>query len=224
MSLPFLPSRSARLLGLIAVLGLLCVSSPALPADDEVPEGFVSLFNGRNLDGWQGNAELWKVKDGVLSGISPGIDYNDFLVSERPYADFELRLEFRLHEGKGNSGIQFRSEKEPDSPQVIGYQADIGQNYWGCLYDEHRRRRILAQAPPELDQVLKKDDWNRYRIRAVGDHIELFINGLRTVDYREPDADIARRGILALQIHSGPAMQIDFRRIYLRQLKTASAN
>ena len=210
-------------LAFLGTLWLLCSAAPLMAADDESaesapPHGFVSLFNGRDLQGWRGNAELWKVQSGVLSGISPGINYNDFLITEKAYTDFELRLEFRLHDGRGNSGIQFRSEQEGGSPQVIGYQADIGQNYWGCLYDEHRRRKMLAQAPPELDRVLRKNEWNRYRIRAVGDRIQLFLIGLQTVDYRESDADIARDGIIALQIHSGPPMQIDFRRIYLKDL------
>ena len=121
-----------------------------------------------------------------------------------------------MRNGQGNSGVQFRSHQGTD--HVIGYQADLGDGFWGCLYDEARRRRVLVPAAPALARVLKKDGWNHYVVRAEGDHITLKINGVTTVDYREPEAAIARRGILALQIHSGPAMEIRFKDIRLKQL------
>ena len=183
-------------------------------------KGFQSIFNGKDLKGWEGDLKLWKVRDKMIVGDSPGIKKNQFLATEKQYADFELRLEFRMHGGKGNSGIQFRSKRLPDSSAVEGYQADLGQKYWGCLYDEHRRRKILAQAPEKLFDVLKKDGWNEYVIRAEGDRVILKINGFKTVDYREPDDKIARRGIIALQIHSGPAMRMDFRNIRIKTLKS----
>lgn len=188
-------------------------------ADPPAPvQAFKSLVNGSDLSQWQGNFKLWSARDGVIVGKSPGIKNNEFLTSRDTYEDFELRLEFRLHAGQGNSGIQFRSRRAPNSTAVIGYQADIGQDYWGCLYDEHRRRKVLAHAPPELAKVLKKSGWNTYQIRAEGPRVTLTINGLKTVDYRESDKDIARSGIVALQIHSGSAMQIDFRNIRIRKL------
>ncbi len=180
--------------------------------------GFAALFDGKSLDGWEGNTELWSARDGMIVGDSPGIKQNEFLATKKEYGDFELRLEFKLHNGTGNTGIQFRSKRLPDSSAVEGYQADIGQRFWGCLYDEHRRRKVLVQAPEELNKVLKKDDWNTYLIRAQGDHILMVVNGIRTVDYHEPDDSIARKGIIALQVHSGPAMRIDFRNIRLREI------
>lgn len=206
---------------LLAAITLMIVpdaTTSGCAADPADEKGFVPLFNGRDLSGWEGNPDLWKVEDGMIVGRSPGIRHNDFLATKTIYGDFELRLEFRLHDGAGNSGVQFRSEREPKSTAVIGYQADIGQQYWGCLYDEHRRRKVLAQAPKALAKVLKKDDWNTYVIRAEGDRVVLKINGLETVDYRESDKDVARRGIIALQIHSGPAMRIDFRNLRIRVL------
>jgi len=187
------------------------------PADPD--KTFTSLAKGSDLSQWQGDFKLWSARNGVITGKSPGIKHNDFLTSRESYEDFELLLEFRLHGGQGNSGIQFRSRRAPDSTAVIGYQADIGQKYWGCLYDEHRRRKVLAQAPSELSKVLKKSGWNTYRIRAEGPRVTLTVNGLQTVDYQETDTDIARSGIIALQIHSGPAMQIDFRNIRIRKLR-----
>lgn len=200
---------------------LLCAVA-CLPADcfaDPDSDGFVPLFNGKDLSGWEGNFDLWKVKDGVIVGDSAGIKHNDFLATKRSYTDFELRLEFRLKDGQGNSGIQFRSARVPKSTAVIGYQADIGQQYWGCLYDEHRRRKVLAPAPEALSKVLKKSDWNTYVIRARGNSIQLELNGLRTVDYEERDKDIARSGIIAVQVHSGPALKIEFRNLKIKEFK-----
>jgi len=194
-------------------------------ADDQsttvgtVERGFHSVFNGKDLTGWEGDLELWKVRDGMIVGDSPGIRLNEFLATKKQYGDFELRLEFKLHDGKGNSGVQFRTRRVPDSSEVEGYQADIGENYWGCLYDEHRRRKVLAQAGPELKDVLKKDDWNEYIIRAQGNHIVLKINGVTTVDYHEEDPQIARSGIIAIQVHSGPPLRVDFRKLRIRELK-----
>jgi len=207
--------------GLMAVL-VSVLSTAAVSAQDaavvKTEAGFVPLFNGRDFDGWEGNLTLWKVENGAIVGDSPGIKQNEFLATKKSYGDFELRMEFKLHGGKGNSGVQFRSEREPNSSAVIGYQADMGEQYWGCLYDEHRRRKVLVQAPPELAKVLKPDDWNTYVIRAEGDRVTLSINGLQTVDYREPDEKIARRGIIAVQVHSGPPLRVEFRNLRIKEL------
>lgn len=198
---------------------LACVSASVCYAESKKTDGFVPLFNSKDFTGWEGNFDLWKVKDGVIVGDSAGIKHNDFLATKKHYADFELRLEFRLKDGVGNSGIQFRSEREKNSTAVIGYQADIGQKYWGCLYDEHRRRKVLAQAPQSLDKVLKKSDWNTYVIRARGASVQMELNGVRTVDYVEKDDDIARSGIIALQVHSGPPLKIEFRKLMIKEFK-----
>lgn len=194
----------------------------ALNAQADEPkteQGFTPIFDGKTLAGWEGNLDLWKVENGMLVGDSAGIKQNEFLATKKSYGDFELRLEFRLRGGVGNTGVQFRSKRVPKSSAVMGYQADLGQKYWGCLYDEHRRRKILDQAPPALAKVLKKDGWNTYVIRANGAHVTLSINGLKTVDYTEPDDKIARDGIIALQVHSGPPLRIEFRNIRIRELK-----
>ena len=207
---------------LLAVLPALLFSATIMQAADQPaqkPEaGFVPLFNGKDLTGWEGNANIWEAENGMLVGDSPGIRHNDFLATKKEFGDFELRLEFRMKDGKGNSGVQFRSKRLPKSSAVQGYQADLGGRFWGCLYDEHRRRKVLVQAPKTLSKVLKKAGWNTYVIRAAGNHIVLTINGLKTVDYREKDKNIARRGIIALQIHSGPAMRMQFRNIRIREL------
>jgi hypothetical protein len=202
-------------------LALLLGLAAALPcsmwaADDD---GFRSLFNGKDLSGWDGDTALWKVADDCIVGDSPGIKHNQFLCTKDEYGDFELKLQFRMKDGAGNSGVQFRTKRVPNSTEVSGYQADLGENYWGCLYDESRRNKILVKAPADFESTLKKGDWNEYTIRAEGDHIVLKVNGVTTVDYREPDAEIARSGIVALQVHSGGPMKIEFRNIRIKQLK-----
>ncbi len=187
-----------------------------LLADDQ---DFQPLFNGKDLAGWDGDLELWKVADGMIVGDSPGIKHNQFLKTKRDFQDFELRLEFRLKDGVGNSGVQFRSKAVENSTEVSGYQADLGEKYWGCLYDESRRNKVLVQADPKLNDVLKKDGWNEYVIRAEGNHITLAINGVTTVDYREEDANIPRTGFIALQVHSGPPLRVEFRKIRIKELK-----
>ncbi len=206
--------------GLAAVLLLAATSSLISHAQDKSAEdGFVPLFNGKDLDGWEGDMKLWKVVDGNIVGDSPGIKQNEFLATKKNYSDFELRLEFKLHKGVGNTGIQFRSVRDPKSSEVSGYQADVGEKYWGCLYDEHRRNKVLVQAPPELEKALKKDDWNTYVIRAEGDHIVLKVNGVTTVDYHEPDEKIARSGMIAVQVHSGAPLKVEFRNLRIKELK-----
>ena len=215
--------RSRRLFwGSVCCLATICAAVQLFASEDSKKEktepGFKPLFNSRDLKGWEGDFDLWRAAGGMIVGKSPGIKRNEFLATKREYGDFELRLEFRMHNGKGNSGVQFRSKRLPGSTAIEGYQADLGQGNWGCLYDEHRRRKVLVHAPKKLAEVLKKEGWNSYVIRAEGDRVTLKINGLTTVDYREKDKKIARSGIIALQIHSGPAMQIDFRNIRIKKL------
>src|SRR5262249_8063427 len=122
---------------------------PADPAQTE-KDGFTPLFDGKTLDGWEGNLDYWKVKESMIVGDSPGIRRNEFLCTKQQFGDFELRVTFRiLGDETKNSGIQFRSKRVPDDTEVSGYQADIGQEYWGCLYDESRRKKVLVQAPKE---------------------------------------------------------------------------
>ena len=182
-------------------------------------EGFVPLFNGKNLDGWQVDTPgIWQVRDGMLVGKHAGLKWNDFLRSRKHYENFELKLEFRLVGGTGNSGIQFRSKPVANSHEVSGYQADIGEKYWGCLYDESRRNKVLVQAAPGTLLTLKQDGWNEYVIRARGGRIQLELNGIQTVDFLETAAGIERTGFIAVQVHSGPAIEVHFRNLRIREL------
>lgn len=188
--------------------------------------GQVSLFDGRTFHGWEGDTlNTWRIEDGMLLGgsLEEEVPHNDFLCTDRSYADFILKLKIKLTGTDGfiNSGIQFRSKRATDpANEMIGYQADWGDNYWAGLYDESRRNKTLAS--PDSVQVLKwikKDDWNDYEIRAEGRRIRLFINGHRTVDYTEADPDIPQHGLIGLQIHGGGKAQVAIRDISLEELQ-----
>jgi pimeloyl-ACP methyl ester carboxylesterase len=179
--------------------------------------GFRPLFNGKDLEGWDGDKALWSVENGVLVGNSPGIDHNTFLAAPGNHADFVLKFVFRLQDGRGNSGVQFRSVRVPPH-EMSGYQADIGENYSGCLYDESRRNKVLAQASEEARKAVRPADWNSYTVRALGDQISLALNGVRSVEYRETDSSIASDGQIAVQIHAGGPMRIEFKDLWIQDL------
>lgn len=184
------------------------------------------LFDGESFAGWNGNYRYFRVVDDALVGgmLHDRIPRNEFLTSEREYGDFELRLKFKLIGDNINAGIQLRSQRIPDHHEMIGYQADLGQQYWGSLYDESRRRKVLAQANmAKLNHVLDKEGWNQYVIRCVGRRITLSINGYQTVDYVEPDPSIPQRGLIALQIHSGPAGEAWYKDIEITEIEAPTA-
>ena len=214
---PNLSQSRRRVSFIIAILATL--ASFAL-GGEAAEEGFVPLFNGKDLTGWEGNTRLWVVEDGMLIGRSPGIRHNDFLATTRTFSDFILRFQIRLVGGKGNSGVQFRSRRVPNSHEVSGYQADIGGGWWGVLYDEARRNRPLARPSREtLAKALKPADWNDYEVVAIGNKITLKINGVTTVEYEEKDPKIPRSGIIATQIHAGGPMEVQFRNIRIKEIR-----
>jgi hypothetical protein len=180
----------------------------------------VSLFDGKSFAGWEGNEEVFRIQDGAIKGgsLEKRVARNEFLCTKKEYGDFELRAQFKLL-GKGaNGGIQFRSKRIPNHHEVSGYQADLGDGWWGSLYDESRRNKILLKADlAEVDKVLRRDDWNEYRLLAVGKHIQLWINGRQTVDYTEADDAIPQRGVIGLQIHGGPPSEAWYKDIFIEE-------
>jgi len=191
----------------------------AMPDFSKVPA--VALFDGKTFAGWEGNLKSFRIEDGAVVGgtLKAKIPRNEFLCTKKNYADFELRLKVKLAGGKGNAGIQFRTRRIPNHHEVSGYQADMGMQYWGCLYDESRRRKVLASPDKAaLAKVLKRDGWNEYVIRCAGPRIQLFINGLKTVDTIERDAKIDATGIIGLQIHGGAASEAWYKDITIREL------
>jgi hypothetical protein len=181
------------------------------------PAEFSPLCSGKDLTGWEGDTQLWSARDGVLIGTSQGLNHNEFLATTQSYQNFILSLRFRLKDGQGNSGVQFRSVRVPGT-EMSGYQADIGENYWGCLYDESRRNKVLVKASAKALETLKNNDWNHYVLCAIGDRITLYLNGVPSVIYREEDPRIARDGLIAVQIHAGGPMEVQFKDLKIRRL------
>jgi hypothetical protein len=179
------------------------------------------LFDGKTLAGWQGSQEVFRVDDGAIVGgsLKKPLPQNEFLCTAREYKDFELRLKFKLL-GKGvNAGVQIRSQRVPKSHEMSGYQADLGDGYWGCLYDESRRNKVLAGPPAaERGKSVKRDDWNEYVIRCEGRRIRLWINGRQTLDYTEPDAMIPQSGLIGLQVHGGGPSEAWYKDIAIEEL------
>lgn len=180
-----------------------------------------SLFDGKSFKGWEGNLKIFRIEDGAIVGgsMKAALPNNEFLCTTKRYSDFVLRAKFKVTGERVNAGIQFRSERIPNNHEVIGYQADIGQNYWGALYDESRRKKVLVSPDAAaLDKVLKRDDWNDYVIRAEGKRIRLSINGYQTVDYTEADDTIKQTGLICLQIHGGPPSEARYKNITIEEL------
>ncbi|MBN1441222.1 MAG: DUF1080 domain-containing protein, partial [Planctomycetes bacterium] len=224
---------------MVLASAMLLAAPPLLAADAE--EGFVSLFNGKDLSGWDGDPGLWSVQDGAITARTTAekpLKQNSFIIWRRfTLEDFELRLSYRIV--GGNSGIQFRSWANPDWVSG-GYQADIeaGDRFSGILYEE-RGRGILADrgqkvrvAPDgkkevigsvgdaaEIGARIKKEDWNDYVITARGNHIVQKINGVTTIELiDEQKGKRSMSGLLALQAHVGPPMTVQFKDIRVKRL------
>ncbi|MCC7007944.1 MAG: DUF1080 domain-containing protein [Acidobacteria bacterium] len=183
------------------------------------------LFDGRTLTGWEGDAAIWRVQDGALTGgsLTRTVDVNYFLASTREFSDFVLRFQIKLTgtEGFVNSGFQIRSQRQPGSTEMIGFQCDFGDpNWWGALYDESRRNRVLSPSNMDaLGPVIRRQDWNEYIIRADGPRMTTWINGVMGTDYRETDPAIPLAGKLGIQIHSGAKALVQVREIGIRVLR-----
>ena len=205
---------------LLACVGLTGFVSAAEPKP-------VSLFDGKTFAGWDGDTkDTWRIQDGCIVGgsLTKKIPRNQFLATKRSYANFVLRLQFKLlgdsKKNFVNSGVQFRSQRVPDDSEMTGYQADLGDpSWWGCIYDESRRNKVMAQTDMvKLRDVLRRNDWNQYEIRAEGRRIRTYINGVLGVDYTEKDKQIPQEGRIGLQIHGGGPAEVWFKDIKLTEL------
>jgi hypothetical protein len=227
---------------ILALAAILLIGAGAGPEPDS---GFKDLFNGKDLTGWDGDKDVWSVQDGAITGKTTAdkpIKHNTFLIwkdegGDGVVGDFELHVKFKIT--GGNSGIQYRS-KDLGDHIVSGYQADIvdgnPDKYSGILYEE-KGRGILAERgqkvtideagkkqiagslgdSAEIAKAVKKGDWNEYVITAKGNHITQSINGTPTIELTDNEsAKSAREGILALQVHMGPAMIVQFKDIRLK--------
>lgn len=223
----------------LVLMAIVSLMSTSVQATDE----WKSLFDGKTLKGWEGKEKFWSVQDGAITGQTTKDNPtkgNTFLVWKAgEMADFELTLKFKIV--GGNSGIQYRSE-ELDDYVVKGYQADIdtgGHRYMGILYGERTGRGIIADRGQKVKinekgekevvgktvdnkeflAALKTEDWNDYKIIAKGNHLVHEINGMITVDVTDEHKQKVAKGILALQLHAGPPMKVQFKDIKMKVLK-----
>ncbi len=200
------------------LIGLNCWSVWANP---------ISLFDGKTFAGWEGDTnKTWSIENGALVGgsLEATVPHNEFICTTRSFTNFVLRLKFKLVGTSGfiNGGVQVRSKHIKNPPyELSGYQADMGDpEWWGCLYDESRRNKVLVKSDiQEVNKVLKRNDWNDYEIRCEGKRITITLNGYQTVDYTEPDDHIEQFGIIGLQIHGGAKAKASYKDITLEEIQ-----
>lgn len=163
---------------------------------------------------------MWTVKDGAIVGgsLEKKVPHNTFITTEKRYKDFELTLQVKVVGKKPNAGIQIRSERIKDHHEMIGYQADVGPGWWGKLYDESRRRKVMGDWVSKEAAQAAKEGWNDYKIRCEGKRIRLWINDILTCDYTEQDESISLEGYIALQAHSGPPFEASYRKVVIKEL------
>jgi len=227
---------------LVCTVAFVAVGTASAAEDKDA--GFVSIFDGKTLAGWDGDPQLWRVEDGAITGqtvADPPLKENTFLIwRQGELDDFELKIGFRIF--GGNSGIQYRSFQEPKWARWVvgGYQADIDatDQYTGILYGE-RYRGILAKRGEKtvigddhkpkvvekigdddaLKSAIRKGEWNEFHVIARGNHLVHKINDRVMVEVTDEDKAMRRRGgILALQLHVGPPMKVQFRNVRLKRL------
>ncbi len=205
-----------------------------------VEEGFAEMFNGKDLSGWAGKPGWWKVEDGALTAEStqekPCAKCNYLVWQGGQPGDFELRAEFRLSL-HANSGIQIRSEARPDW-DTYGYQADMtGEGKLAGFIYHHKLGLVAARgqsvrlaadgkkeiqvlgAPADLLKHFKQNDWNSYRVVCHGAEISLYLNDVLMCQISDLSPQAARAGLVALQMHPGPPMKIQFRNLRIKNLK-----
>ena len=224
------------------IRSLLCIAMLIAAAPLHAEEEFVELFNGKNLDGWKGDDKVWSVEEGLLTGKSPEAEEdklkaNTFAIWDGEVGDFELIAEFRL-ERDNNSGVQYRAQPNPKNGpfSIVGYQADIhpAANYTGMLYDEGgrgiaaERGQKVTLKPDGKNDVQPLDgkfdpvdlsDWTTIEVKAVGNRLIHKINGGVAVDVTDDDPKNAEaKGLLALQVHAGPDMKVQYRSVKLKKL------
>ncbi len=208
---------AAAFLGILFTVGLAGPAVMAAEGDGEA--GFVSLFDGTSLEGWQkvGGGATYKVEgDTIVGEVGPG--NNTFLRTEADYDDFILKLDVKL-DVPGNSGIQFRSHQREKDGRVFGYQCEIDPSpraWTAGIYDESRRGWLFPLTNhPEAQKAFRINDWNAFVIKARGPLIKTSVNGIPCADLIDT-ADL--EGFIALQVHSGKEGRIRWKNIRLKNL------
>lgn len=213
--------RGVLLLIMRSLLALLTLTTAAFAQP-------VSLFDGKSLDGWDFDPKVWRVEDGMITGGSTTekIKENYFICTKKSYQNFELKLKIKVSgdpkTGMLNSGIQIRSLRVPGGAHMSGYQVDCGAGWFGKIYDEFRRNKVIWAPTPEqqaaLDKAVDVFGWNEYRIRAEGPRIQTWINGVLCIDYTEADPNIALDGLLGPQVHSGGVCLVQVKDVTVEEL------
>ncbi len=202
-----------------AVVSLVAAEPPPVPGANAKP-----MFDGRSLAGWEGNAKLWRVEDGCLTGgsLAETVRANDFLATTRDYTNFVVRFKIKLMGTNGfiNSGFQIRSQRVPNNSEMAGYQCDFGEPTWyGAIYDESRRNKVMSASDMKaLRPVIRLNDWNDYVIRADGPRVTTWINGVMGTDYTEADAAIVDWGKMGIQVHGGGKALVQVKDISIEEL------
>jgi hypothetical protein len=207
----------------LSLIGILCVAAICVSGAEK--EKAVSIFDGKTFRGWEGDTnKTWHIEDGAIVGGDgkTTVPHNEFICTKRQFTNFVLRIKFKLtgNEGFVNGGVQVRSKRVPNHFEVSGYQCDLGDpGWWGCLYDESRRNKVVAQSDmKEINKVLKRGDWNQYEIYCEGKRIRALLNGLQTFDYTEADDTIPQFGAIALQVHGGGKTKVFYKDISVDEL------
>ncbi|MGB8852234.1 MAG: family 16 glycoside hydrolase [Pirellulales bacterium] len=191
-----------------------------------------SLFDGASLAGWDvraGEEKWWKAADGMIVGgsLTENVPHNTFLSTKDSFDNFELTFKIRIREAGGfvNSGIQIRSTRVPQSHEMKGYQVDAGPGWWGKLYDESRRNKVIGEPKDAkaLAAAIEEGDWNEYRIRAEGPAIRSWINGVAALDFVENDPAIPLTGLIGIQVHGGGKALVEVKDITIRPLPPTPA-
>lgn len=209
----------------LLVLGVTLLASLPLPGAEH-GKG-VALSDGKTFSGWAGDTnKTWRIEAGAFVGgsLKDKIPRNEFLRTTRSYTNFVLRLKVKLAGtpagGFINGGVQVRSQPAKNPPnEMVGYQCDMGEGWWGALYDESRRNKVLVKPDPKaVDQSLRKNDWNDYVIRCEGKRIRTWINGEKMIDYTEPDEGIEQFGLIGVQIHGGGPAEASYKEMMIEEL------
>ena len=181
--------------------------------------GWKSLFDGKSLDGWVYEKGYWEVKDGAIVGDKKGsTPHHHYMFSAKDYSDFALHVDVKMV--GYNSGVCTRIRPK-DFDDVPGYQVDMGDGFWGCLWDEHHRQKKIFDFPQEKQaQLVRKEEWNHYYVRMDGPHIQLYLNGVKTADGEDPDGFPS--GPLGFQLCHGGNTVASFKNIWVKPLKPAS--
>ena len=238
-------SQKIQLILFFLCIPFLSFAQPAFPVLPSAEDpGFISIFDGKSLDGWDGDPVYWKVEEGIIVGeVRPEtlLERNSFLIwrKGRP-ADFELKLEYRVS-AEGNSGINYRSSEVPGIPWALkGYQSDIdGKGEWNGQNYEERGRTFLALRgqvtrasgkktteiigsagdKDELQSFIKKEDWNEYHLIIRNNIMIHLINGhVMSIVIDDDKKGRSRKGLIGVQVHVGPPMKIEYRNIRLKEL------